>query len=108
MKSIWICILLLLAGIGCGGYGSGMGMTPAPTPLISPSSGTYTVPLTVTITDSLGSATIYYTTNGTMPSLSSARYTGPIVLNASGRVQAIAAANGYSTSGVAIADFTLQ
>jgi hypothetical protein len=100
--------LLLLTSVGCGGYGAGMGMNPAPAPLFSPPAGTYPTPLTVTITDSLGSAVIYYTTNGTTPTLSSPVYAGPFMITQTTRVEAIAAAGGYRTSTVAIADYTLQ
>ncbi len=83
-------------------------MTPAPNPMFSPPSGTYATPLTVTITESVQGATIYYTVDGSTPTLSSPLYRGSFVLNASARVQAIAAANGYSSSGVVAADYTLQ
>ncbi len=108
MKSITLCLLLLVAATACGGYGSGMNMTPAPNPVITPMSGTYSTPLTVTLTDARAGATIYYTIDGTTPTLSSTVYTRPFVLNASARVEAVAIANGYSTSGVATADYTLQ
>jgi hypothetical protein len=54
-------------------------VTPPP-PSFSPAPGTYPTPQSVTITDSNNTATIYYTTNGTTPSASSAVYTGPISL----------------------------
>jgi hypothetical protein len=108
MKVLLLCGLLLLTSVGCGGYGSGMGMTPAPMPMFSPPAGTYPTPQTITITDTLGSATIYYTTNGTAPTLSSQIYRGPFMITQTTRVEAIAAAGGYRTSAVAIADYTLQ
>lgn len=110
MKLLWVGILTLIFNLGCGGYGSGMGMTPAGAPLIAPASGMYSTPLTVTISDSLPGAVIYVTTDGSMPSLSSPIYHGPFSLTQPGqvRVQAIAAAGGYSTSSVAVANFTLQ
>jgi hypothetical protein len=85
-----------------------MGTTPAPTPMFSPPAGTYSSPQTITITDTVGSATIYYTTNGTMPTLASPVYRGPFVITQTTRVEAIAAAGGYMTSGVGIVDYTLQ
>ena len=103
MKALLLCTLLLLTSLGCGGYGSGMGMTPAPVPMLSPPSGTYPTPQTITITDSLGAATIYYSTDGSTPTLSSPIYRGPFVITQTTKVQAIAAAGGYMTSGVAIA-----
>ena len=110
MKSLFLATLILLTTIGCGGYGSGMGNTPAPVPAISPAPGTYATPLTVTLSDSLMNATIYFTTDGSMPTLSSQRYGGTFQLTQAGQVtvRAIAAAGGYSSSTVATANFTLQ
>lgn len=110
MKSFIASTLILLATVGCGGYGSGMGNTPAPVPAISPASGAFATPLNVTISDSLMNATIYFTTDGSMPTLSSQIYRGPFQLTQAGQVtvRAIAAAGGYSTSTAATANFTLQ
>ena len=110
VKLLWVGILTLIFNLGCGGYGSGMGMTPAGAPLIAPGSGTYSTPLTVTISDKVPGAVIYVTTDGSMPLLSSPVYHGPFSLAQTGqvRVQAIATAGGYSTSPVVVANFTLQ
>ena len=110
MKSLSAAILLLLVTLGCGGYGSGMGTTLAPAPAIAPAGGTYATPLTVTLSDSLQNATIYVTTDGSTPTVSSPVYRGPFTLSQPGqvKVQAIAAAGGYNTSPAAIANFTLQ
>ena len=110
MKCLIIATLILLTTVGCGGYGSGMGNTPAPVPAIAPASGTYATPLNVTISDSLMNATIYFTTDGSTPTLSSHIYQGPFQLTQAGQVtvRAIAAAGGYSTSAGTSANFTLQ
>jgi hypothetical protein len=112
MKSLFAALVLLSIGLGCGGYGSGsgMGMTPAAAPQISPGSGTYSTPFRVTISDSTPGAVIYVTTDGSMPSLSSPIYQGTLTLTQPGQVQvqAIAAAGGYSTSSIAVANYTLQ
>ena len=110
VKLLWVGILALIFNLGCGGYGSGMGMTAAATPQISPASGTFSTPLTVTISDNLPGVAIYVTTDGSMPSLSSPVYHGPFSLTQAGqvRVQAIAASGGYSTSPGAVATYTLQ
>jgi len=57
-----------------------IGMTPAALPELSPSSGTYATPLTVTIGDSTPGAVIYVMTDGTTPTLSSPIYQGPFSL----------------------------
>ena len=110
MKLFLATILLLLAGTGCGGYGSGMGTNPAPMPAIAPAGGTYSTPLTVTISDSLANAVIYVTTDGSTPTLSSPIYRGPFMLTQTGlvTVRAIAGAGGYNTSSAVTANFTLQ
>ena len=110
MKPVVAVMVLLLLSAGCGSYGSGMGTKPAPTPQIAPVGGMYATPLTITITDSVQNAVIYYTTDGTTPTLSSPIYRGPFTLTQQGQasVQAIVAAGGYATSAVTIANFTLQ
>jgi hypothetical protein len=110
MKQFLGTLLLLLIGTGCGGYGSGMGTTPAPTPNIAPSGGTFSTPLTVSISDSMANAVIYVTVDGSTPTLSSPLYRGPFSLTQTGQVtvRAVAAAGGYATSSVASASYTLQ
>ena len=110
MKLLWIGFLTLAFNLGCGGYGSGMGTTPAAAPQIAPGSGTYSTPLTVTISDSTPNAVIYVTTDGSTPTLSSPVYHGPFMLTQPGQAQvkAIAAAGGYATSAVTVANVTLQ
>jgi hypothetical protein len=108
MKFLLVGILSLLINLACGGYGSGMGMTPAPAPAITPASGTYSTPLTVTISDSVQNAVIYVTVDGSMPSLSSPVYHGPFMITQSAQVRAIVAAGGYNTSPVTMANYTLQ
>ena len=78
------------------------------TPTIAPTAGTYTGPQTVTITDTTGGATIYYTTNGTVPTTSSAVYSAPFTVSASETVKAIAAASGYANSSVASTAFSIR
>lgn len=69
--------------------------TPAcnvPEPGISPASGVYATPQSVTLTPGAGSAagtSIYYTLDGTYPSSSSAKYAGPIALSSDVTLNAI-------------------
>jgi hypothetical protein len=101
---------MLLGLTGCGAYGSGgMNLTPAPAPMFAPAAGNYTVPqLTIVIGDTQQGSTIYFTTDGTAPSLNSPVYGGPFAISKTTTVQAIAVANGFSTSKVAVANYTLQ
>ena len=52
-------------------------------------------------------ATIYYTTDGTTPTPSSAVYSGPIAVAATQTVKAIAVASGYNNSAVTPATYTI-
>jgi len=81
--------------------------TVLPTPTFSVAGGTYTTAQTVTISDATTGATIYYTTNGTTPTTSSVRYTGPITVSATETLKAIAAETNYTTSAVATATYTI-
>jgi predicted CXXCH cytochrome family protein len=74
----------------------------AATPVFSPAAkGTFTLPLTVTMTDATPDVTIYYTTNGATPTTASTRYTKPIRVTGSVMLKAIAVGNGYDASEVA-------
>ncbi len=52
--------------------------------------GFYTGSVTVTITNNEPSSTVYYTTNGTLPSATSTVYSGPITISATAVLKAIA------------------
>ena len=79
----------------------------AATPSFTPAAGTYSSTQTVTISTTTPSATIYYTTNGSTPTTSSAVYSGPIAVSATETLQAIAVAPGYSNSAVGSAAYTI-
>ena len=79
----------------------------AETPVITPPAGTYTSVETCEIKDGTPGAVIYYTTNGTAPTTSSAKYTGPITVSVSETIEAIAVAPGYADSSVATADYKI-
>ncbi|HXS12229.1 MAG TPA: chitobiase/beta-hexosaminidase C-terminal domain-containing protein [Acidobacteriaceae bacterium] len=76
-------------------------------PKFSMKPGTYSGPQQVFLTDRTRHATIYYTTNGWTPTTNSKRYTGPITVEKTERVQAIAVAPGFLRSQVSVADYTL-
>lgn len=86
---------------------AGSGATAAATPTFSPVAGTYAVSQSVTITCTTASSSIFYTTNGSTPSTSSTPYTGPVSISATGTLQAIATASGFSQSAVGSAAYTI-
>lgn len=67
-------------------------------PQFSLPAGSYSTPQTVTISDSISTATIYYTTDGTTPGTSSTKYTGPLTISGSTSLQAIAQGPGQLLS----------
>jgi len=73
---------------------------PAPTPTFSLAAGTYYAPQSVTINDSVSGVTIYYTTDGSLPTTSSTMCSNPCTYNFSTTttLHAIASGNGYSPS----------
>jgi Chitobiase/beta-hexosaminidase C-terminal domain len=77
------------------------------TPTISLPTGTYTGAQQVTLSDSTAGSTIYYTTNGTVPTTSSPTYAGPIAIGVTTTVQAIAVLQG-SQSSVASSTLTIS
>jgi uncharacterized repeat protein (TIGR03803 family) len=76
-------------------------------PSFSPSAGTYTSSQTVTISDTTSGATIYYTNDGSTPTIDSEVYNGPITVNSTETIKAIAAAPNYLSSAVASATYTI-
>jgi len=80
---------------------------PAAMPTFSLAAGTYLSAQTLTMVDMTPGAAIYYTTNGTAPTVSSPRYTGPISVSTTETVKAVAIATGYSLSAVSSASYTI-
>jgi len=90
-------------------YGLLGGVTQVATPMISPAGKSFTGSLTVTITDGTSGATIHYTTDGSMPSGSSATYpSGGITVSSTQTISAIATLTGSLNSAVAAQTYTLQ
>jgi hypothetical protein len=77
-------------------------------PTFSPAAGTYNSTQSVTIADATANATIYYTTDGTVPTTSSTKYTSPITVNSTETLKAIAVATGNANSVVASAAYTIN
>ena len=78
------------------------------TPTFSPGGGTYTSAQTVTISSTTAGATIFYTTNGSTPTSSSAQYTAPVTVGSSETLKAIATKSGFFDSGVGSAAYVIN
>jgi hypothetical protein len=76
------------------------------TPAITPSTGSYTSPVTVAITCTTSGAVIRYTTNGTEPTDSSPAYTTPFTVSATTTVRAKAFKTGWLISAEASRTYT--
>jgi len=80
-------------------------------PTISPASGTYSQDIQVTITHTDSSADIFYTLDGSTPTLSSTKYTSPINITGDGTtkvVKAIAKSPLKSASSVVTRNYTID
>lgn len=87
---------------------SGGGTPSVATPTFSPEAGTYTTAQSVTISCTTDGATIYYTTNGDVPTTSSAVYSTPIAISETTTVKAMGVKTGMSNSNVASATYTIE
>jgi hypothetical protein len=77
-------------------------------PKFSVKPGTYPGPTTVKITDSTRGAVIYYTTDGWTPTLNSPRYRGPVLIDSTTTLQAIAIAPYGARSPVTSAQYIIN
>jgi len=94
----------LVAGEGMGMKGVNSG-PPSP-PTFSPAAGTYSKPQTVTINIDTSGVKIFYTSDGSTPTTSSAKYTGPITVSSTKTIKAIGNLNNV-TSVVGTATYTI-
>jgi hypothetical protein len=93
-------------GVAVFGLLSGGSATQPPT--FRPPPGTYKLPRNVILKDVTPGATIYYTTNGSIPTTSSTVYTAPIPFNGDLTVKAFAVASGLQPSGVVTGAYKLR
>ncbi|MFZ0686674.1 MAG: chitobiase/beta-hexosaminidase C-terminal domain-containing protein [Terriglobales bacterium] len=96
------------SAIAAGTYFFGSsGLPTAATPTFSPAPGTYSSAQSVTLSDATSGATIYYTTNGTTPTVNSTKYVSPITVSATTTIEAVAVAAGYNNSSIATGTYTI-
>jgi len=76
-------------------------------PVISPASGTYYAQQSVTITEATAASPLYYTLDGSPPTVFSTAYTTPIAVNTSKTVAAVAVAEHDATSSEVSATYTI-
>jgi Concanavalin A-like lectin/glucanases superfamily/Chitobiase/beta-hexosaminidase C-terminal domain/Family of unknown function (DUF6298) len=76
------------------------------TPTITPNGGNFSGSVSVAMQTTTSGASIYYTTNGSMPTQSSSLYTGAMTLTSDTTINAKAFKSGYNPSAVATASFT--
>jgi hypothetical protein len=85
--------------------------TPAATPTFSPAPGTYSAAQSVSLLDATAGASIYYTTNGTTPTVTPSELyspTAPINVSSNTTIEAIAVASGYLNSAVASGTYVIS
>jgi AraC-like DNA-binding protein len=78
------------------------------TPSATPIAGTYTTIQNVSLGSATLGSTLYYTLDGTIPDTSSTLYSSPIQIDSSLTLKAIAYKNGYDSSSVFSAAYTIN
>lgn len=76
-------------------------------PVFIPAPGTFGAPQQVTMTCSTANSTIYYTLDGSTPTTSSTRYTGPVTISATSTLRAFATASGLDASQVEFGEYRI-
>ncbi len=96
-----------LSYIGAHEFTGGTAGNNTATPVFNPVSGTYNDPISVTMTSETEGATIYYTLDGTEPTMASTEYTAAIDIAVTTTVKARAYADGMDPSYIATANYTI-
>ena len=78
---------------------------PAAMPIIAPDGGIFSNSISVTLSSATPGAQIYYTLDGTTPTINSALYSGPLTLTDTTALKAIAVASGLGISDEAFGFF---
>ena len=78
------------------------------TPIFSHPAGSYATRISVNLLSATAGASVRFTTDGSIPTINSSAYGGPIELSSSATVKAIAFKNGMTPSAVASASYILS
>ena len=87
-------------------YKDGGGLPSVATPTFDPAGGSYSDPVSVTISCATSGASIYYTTDGNTPTANSTLYSSPITISETTTVKAIGMMSGMNNSSVATATYS--
>jgi hypothetical protein len=87
---------------------AGVGQTLAATPTATPAAGKVASGATVSLASATGGATIYYTTDGSDPTIGSMVYSAPIAVYAAMTIKAIAVKAGLANSAILSAAYTVE
>lgn len=88
-------------------FEGGKVMETVETPVFNPEAGPVEAGTTVTITCATEDAAIYYTLDGSTPTVSATEYTAPIAIDEAVTIKAIAVKEGMLNSTVATAEYTI-
>lgn len=80
----------------------------AAAPMFNIAEGNYNSPQSISISTATTGATIYYTTDGTAPTISSAVYSTPINISATTTIKAFAVKTGLNISSISSALYTIR
>lgn len=80
----------------------------AATPTATPAAGAVTAGTEVVLASTTAGATIYFTTDGTTPTMESEVYNGPITVSSAVTIKAIAVKDGTDSSAVLTAAYTIS
>ena len=107
LKAIATAANLTNSAVASGVYTIQTG-TAAARPSFGPAPGTYATPQNVSMFSTTAGATIYYTTDGSTPTSTSNKYTGPVNVSTTTTLKAIATAPNFTNSTVSSATYTIQ
>src|SRR5262245_26029814 len=109
-----LAVVTLLGFVGCDSvFGLVHLSDSTATPTFTPVPGTYSGPQSVTLNDATAGAQIFFTTDGTTPTIppsgSTQQFTGdPILISTNTTIHAIASASGFNNSAVADGIYTIE